>query len=210
MTFDYLLPEFELDSEILEPKFVYRKGKYKEMNLYLSSINWPHLFMGKTINEVYEIFLIIVLDACEMYIPRVNYGLKKNKCDWINKDIKALIRKKWNLWYYNRSIGWKCCEKNKQYRDLCNKVKQVVKFAKIEFEKNIALKAKKNPKLLFKYAKKKQKVKGFIRALKNSNGDLINDNGEIVNILNEQFQSVFVKESQDFLPDFPERTSIKC
>ena len=212
LTWNYIISEtIDLDDDILDERFLFNKGNYKGMSNYLRSINWLELLNNESVDRMYCIFEAIIKEACDLFIPKANFGLKKNKIEWINKDIKALIRRKWNLWYYNRSIEWKSTDKINEYKNLCKKVKHEVKNAKRKFEENLANKAKKNPKLLFKYIKKSQKVREYIRALMNSSNQVTNDPRDIVEILNDQFQSVFVKErDSDVLPDFPMRTINEC
>ena len=60
-----------------------------------------------------------------------------------------------------------------------------------EFEMDIARSAKNNPKLVYQYVNSKKKVKNEIRALNNKDGVRTEVPVEIVNILNDQYQSVF-------------------
>ena len=51
-------------------------------------------------------------------------------------------------------------------------------------------------------------VKEQIRAIKDDEGRLSVDRSEIADILSNQFESVFVKESLEPLPDFERRTGV--
>ena len=64
----------------------------------------------------------------------------------------------------------------------------------MQFENELAEKAKKNPKLLYKYLNSQKLVNNSIKAVRKSNGELSHDPGEIANNLNKYFQEVFVIE----------------
>ena len=75
-----------------------------------------------------------------------------------------------------------------------------VKNAVKGYEKNIANNAKKNPKMVYSYINSKKVIKDTIRALNDENGKRVEDTGEIVKILNNQFKSVFEKDNGE-IPD---------
>ena len=54
------------------------------------------------------------------------------------------------------------------------------------------------------------KIKDSIRALSNSNGDIITDGFQNANTLNKYFASVFCKEDDENVPIFQSLTSVKC
>ena len=75
-----------------------------------------------------------------------------------------------------------------------------------EFEEKLA-NDKKNPKKLYAYINSRQKVKTQINSLLIQNKTITNGN-EIANALNNQFQSVFVDDSDSTeLPEFKNRTT---
>ena len=86
----------------------------------------------------------------------------------------------------------------------------MVKNTIIEFEKNVVKAAKKNKKVLYSYINQRQAIKEQIRALIDSNGIVQTDKESIVNILNEQFHSVFEPSTEEDLPLFSLRTENKC
>nr|XP_047131888.1 uncharacterized protein LOC124810931 [Hydra vulgaris] len=79
-----------------------------------------------------------------------------------------------------------------------------------EFELDLAIKSKHNPKILFKYVNSKQNVRTTVTALKGINGDTITNPIEFTNRLNNHFQCVFNKNEDDELPYFIKRTEAIC
>ena len=69
-------------------------------------------------------------------------------------------------------------------------------------ERELASKAKHDPKLIHTYIRKKMDVKEQIRAINDDDGRLTVDISEIFNILSNQFEAVFVKDLLEPLPEF--------
>ena len=86
-----------------------------------------------------------------------------------------------------------------------NKVTCSVRNAKKEFEKNISIRAKDDPKHFWKYVKSKTTVKSTIGELKNDNGEFTEDPLGKANILNNYFSSVFTRENPSKIPDVHDR-----
>ena len=88
---------------------------------------------------------------------------------------------------------WKYPVLNKEYRVICKLVKSEV--------------TKKEPKILYKYLNSQQVIKESIRALNKSDGELTEDRMEL---LNKNFQSVFVIEDEGILPSFEVKENLKA
>ena len=87
-------------------------------------------------------------------------------------------------------------------------MKKAIKSAKLQFEKELGERAKKDPKLIHCYIRNKLEVKEQIRVLKDKEGKLVADSKEIAEMLNAQFKSVFSQETLEPLPDFKTRTKV--
>ena len=88
-----------------------------------------------------------------------------------------------------------------------NKVKQVIREAKMDHELSIISDLKSNPKRLHKYIRQKQKVKYSIGPLKKPDGSTTTTSEESAEALACFFKSVFIHEDLQELPDFPSRVS---
>jgi hypothetical protein len=169
------------------------------------------LFENLSVQEMYDELIRYTSVASNSYIPIIDIANISNPAaPWINKDLKALIRKKKNLRYTNCSRKWKDANLNKEYKSICKHVKIEIKKARLEYEKNLVEKAKVNPKLLFKYLNSQQIVKDSIKALKNTSGEITQHPIEIANLLNKSFQDVFVKEEETELPPFVVKLNDGC
>ena len=93
-----------------------------------------------------------------------------------------------------------------------NKVKGLIRKRKREFERNIAFKVKDNPKTFWNHVRQKLKSKSGIAPLLENPEDKTSarhSDTEKANILQNQFSSVFTKETTSNLPSLPRRTSNK-
>ena len=81
-----------------------------------------------------------------------------------------------------------------------NEVNDTVKKAKIDYEKSIALNAKKEPKRFWKYVKQKTKSKSSIGNLLKTDGTSTETDSEKADELNSFFASVFTHENLTNIP----------
>jgi hypothetical protein len=95
-----------------------------------------------------------------------------------------------------------------EYVKTCKQVKIEEKLAINRYELRLAEKSKRDPKLVYSYVKGKQTVKDQVRAVIDKSGKLVADRNLVAEVLNDQFQSVFVVESScgvEELPEFRQR-----
>ena len=86
----------------------------------------------------------------------------------------------------------------------------MIKKAIQNYEADLAENAKRNPKLIYKYIKSKQKVKESIRFIKSECREMLLDRTKIANELNSYFHSVFINEPEltdNRIPNFQLRTN---
>ena len=82
------------------------------------------------------------------------------------------------------------------------------KVEKIEWESKLASRVKHDPKLIYSYIRSKMDVKEQIKALKDDEAMLTVNKSEIADILNNHFESMFIKEPPDPLTEFENRTNV--
>jgi hypothetical protein len=105
---------------------------------------------------MYAVFIEKYNYACETYVPIRADKSRSRQAPWLTKALRKAIRKKNQLWFANRSTGFKNIVTASEYKALKKKVAKDVKTAIKVFEKDLSLKAKSNPKLLYSYVKRKQ------------------------------------------------------
>jgi len=80
------------------------------------------------------------------------------------------------------------------YAKARNNAKTETRRAVREFEKEIALQAKKNPKAFYKYVNSKVKTRSCITTLTSDKGEILSDDGQKAEAFNDLFASVFTRE----------------
>nr|XP_047142837.1 uncharacterized protein LOC124817085 [Hydra vulgaris] len=101
-------------------------------------------------------------------------------------------------------------ESRKAFNKMCANVKKQIKRSTREYEMDLVKRAKLAPKLLFSYANRKQNIKTQIRAIKNKKDQVTTEISYISDILNRQFQSVFVNDNDQPIPKFLQRCENQC
>ena len=87
-----------------------------------------------------------------------------------------------------------------KYKTQRNKTTQKMREARRNYENSLALGAKKDPKKLFKYIRRQQKVKGKVGSLMKEDGTMTETDQESADVLHSFFLSVFVQEGEGPIP----------
>jgi Reverse transcriptase (RNA-dependent DNA polymerase) len=129
-----------------------------------------------------------------------------NRPPWLNRDILRAIRRKKRLWR-----AAKQGQQVDEYKAAEKQVKNMIRSAKRNFERGIAKGCgshQANKKRFFAYVKQKTKSRPGVGPLKDTRGKIIQDNGEMAELLNRYFSSVFTREDVANVPD-PEPTGCR-
>ncbi len=132
-----------------------------------------------------------------------------NKPPWLTKEIRKMMRRKSDMWHQFVSGGRKNKELHKEYKVQCKLVKSSISSSISSFELELAKNSVKNPKGLFTYINKKQKMKESIRSLNDCSGTSTTNKSEMAEILSCQFESVFSLDDGNE-PIFENRTEHLC
>ena len=179
-------------------KTFYDKGDYKAIQEYLKEIDWKQMFIGKGVQQMWDL-LVETLKECEArFIPNkiveINGDAKYKET--LNITIRKNIKQKHNLW--KRYMETRSPVVYGKYCRMRNKVKNMIKYTRKQKEKQISGNIKNNPKAFWKYTKSKTKSSSAISSLHLNPSDtnsITVDNSKVkANILNEYFASVFTKE----------------
>ena len=106
------------------------------------------------------------------------------------------------IWHKYISSG-KDCHKNlrKQHKVACKNVTKVVKAAVYAYEEGLVKDSKIDQKLHYNHVRSKQYIQDIIHSLE-KDGFITIEHREICSILNDYFESVFVKEPTGDMPVF--------
>ena len=187
-----------LKGRISSMPYVYSRGDYEGLNEYFRGLNWEEVFRGDNLQDRYDSFLKIYWAGVEKFVPKRKGGSRRWE-PWMNDSLKGLHRKKKRMWYALRNSGEKSKIAVREYRWVCRRLKSELKRAVAGYELELA-RDKKNPKRLFQYISRKNRLDTGVKELRNRAGEIVTDGLQISNILNEYFRSVFVEEPTDNLP----------
>jgi len=133
-----------------------------------------------------------VLDAMDTYVPHKTFTSRqtRKKPLWMNERAFSKIRKKRAT--FNR---YKETREGKDYLECTkarNAAKNEIRKAVRDYEKEIARKAKANPKAFYQYVNSKTKSQTRIAELKSDDGHVLTTNRDKAELFNRFFSSVFM------------------
>ena len=188
-------------------KHCYNKGDFDGMRKLLSIVDWDGKLNELSLEEMWFEIKDSILEAVRKCIPIITFNDQKasrrRKPVWMNDRAMAALRRKKKA--YDRYLRSREGMDYIEYVKLRNTAKSEVRNAVRNYEKDIASKAKKNPKAFYRYVNSKIKGRGAIPDLRNSNGSVINENLDKANAFNKFFSSVFTKEDIAELPQLPNK-----
>ena len=186
-----------------KPRFLYNKGQYNLIREELGYINWEETLKNKDTEESWSAIKEVVSDLTNKFIPKSSGfkpGSKPKKPLWMNEKALSLVKKKHEA--YKRYLSTREGQDYNYYAKCRNQAKWAVRKAKRQYEKNIAMQAKTNPKAFYQYANSKLKSRSGIADLVQEDGTLTDSDKEKTEVLNKFFASVFTQEDLSSIPDF--------
>ena len=222
---DVLTFEFHcyVDYSKSKERYMFQKGKYAAMRESLSNSNWIDDYI-KMSNEpgvkpeaMWGSLKSKLLDLRNEYVP---LGNSSDKPTWKNKNSMPIDAKTRNAikekershrsWIQSKRIGKSSClALRHQFVKARNHVNTLLRKGKRKLEREIALKAKSNPKAFWMHTRRSLKSKTGIAPLledpKNKDSMKFDDD-EKASILLTQFSSVFTHETGGEIPRIDTRT----
>ncbi|XP_004208428.2 uncharacterized protein LOC101237181 [Hydra vulgaris] len=148
LQWDYVVKSAAVVGKHIE-KRVYHKSNFVKISEYFNNINWQMEFNGHNTDDCYNIFLNHYEAACKYYVPVTNLKWIRRRSEWMNDDIKNKIKAKNKLWFRCRANGYKNLKLVNEYKACNIQLKKLIYKARCEFELDLAIKLKHNPKILF-------------------------------------------------------------
>ena len=137
--------------------------------------------------KFYEVLTIIINESVPTKLRRT-----KNRPVWMNRNILRLLRRKRRLWraYFREGVYREDYQNFRAHKELQRELRIQIKRPKRKLERDLARKAKKDPKKFFAYMKSKTCNRISVGPL-NGEGGLVTDKQGMAEILNRQYTSVF-------------------
>lgn len=216
LIFDYAC---YIDNEFSTTKYLYEKADYGIIKSHLRDHGWKNQFIlnhtASSVEDMWNEFKNKLLKIRDKFIERKKTGQPfwKRKGDVpIDSNLQELIKRKGKLhrrWIKTLKSGKDGEDDRKAYKEVRNQVKNRMVKTKVKFERDIAERSKRSPKVFWSYTRSKLKTKTGVAPLLENTKDKSSirySDKEKADILQRQFASVFTKEPDGELPDFRLRT----
>ncbi|RMZ92923.1 RNA-directed DNA polymerase from mobile element jockey-like, partial [Brachionus plicatilis] len=163
---------------------------FAALSEYFKNYNWQGAVQKGSVQNSYSNFLGIFGEAAKLFVKRRRKKPLNAKPPWWNYEVASLVLQKRRSFIrkridsHNEQLGSK-------HRDLCKRVKHVVKKSIIEYEMKLVQAAKKNPKQIYSYMNRHYSSRESIAALTDIDNKIVTDKVSICEILNAFFFSVY-------------------
>ena len=119
-------------------------------------INWEEKFRNESLEQNWCYFKKIMQELMEEHIPKTRPKEREQPL-WFTKEVAESVEQKKKKW---KKYKFSCTSQHyEQFTVQRNLTNGIIKKAKKEMEKNIAVKSKENPKLFWNYIRSKTKCK---------------------------------------------------
>ena len=188
----------QLPESVLKRNF--NKGRYDAMNNELQGVDWA-LRDDMNVDEMWSTVKDVLDASIEKHVPPLKR--KKNQCKsapWWTKKLTKEVKNKQALWKKYSQLRSPSCYQH--YAVQRNKVTNLIREARREYEEYIAKQGKQDPHRIHRYIRSQLKIKPQVGALERKTGELTERDCETAQVLNVFFQSVFVEENTNDIPEF--------
>lgn len=188
-------------TESITKKFKYDKGDYDGMREYLGNQEWNEGFDDLSEQESWNKFSNILEEAMKEFIPiHTSKGNRKRKHQlYMDREGFSLLKRKDRSW--EKYLESKDISDYKAYCDTRNVLRSHTRKLRHDFEESISTEIKTNPKAFWKYTQSKTTVRSGVSDLRDSDGNLCNEDESKAEILNDFFCSVFTRENMEDIPE---------
>ena len=206
---DHLVMEWDLACYVAPiatrvVKYQFDKANFNDMRATLATVNWNDILAGESIDDQWASLSSKIKSITDVFVPHSSSRLStfKNRQHrkplWMNERVLASLKKKKAAFeqYKQSRAGQDCLA----YTKARNHAKAETRRAVREFEKEIALQAKKNPKAFYKYVNSKVKTRGSIGNLISDRGEILSDDSKKAQAFNDFFASAFTREDLQNVP----------
>ena len=179
---------------------IYHKGNYEHITDGLNQVNWELQFQNKSVQECWEIFKEKLEALVKDNVPMSNP--KDYNEPWMNR----FLMRQWK----NKYFAWKRFTESKShasyviYKRETNVLKKNTRKAKRKYEKKLAKQVRHNKRAFYRYVNSKLTVRPELREIQDENGEMVDKEDKICNILGQYFSSVHTARWDGELPDMNE------
>ena len=170
----------------------YQKGDYGKLRQLLGVVNWEEKFRDRAAQEMWDIFKGVLKEIVGQCIPYKAIREGNRKPLWWTQEIGRKIRDKKRAFRNLQNSGEEV--DLIRYRQVRDELSKIIKRSKRESEIKLAKTGSKDPKTLFSYYKVSDRNNHDRIGPLRKDGVVAEKNEDMVELLNEQFSSVFTKK----------------
>ena len=200
--------EYNIYNQPKPERFLYDKGDYENMSIYINDEIKKVDFENTSANEAWNLLVNVMMNGMNKYIPKKkanNINVLPRKSNVSNSTLKKIKTKRV---FFDEYKKFPTKSNYNLYAKARNQVKWEVRKEMKNKEKNLAHEAKTNPKKFYQYVALRTKPKVPVGNLINGEGKLTQNDQERAETLNSFFVSVFVQEPEGDIPNLKENKDI--
>ena len=187
-------------------RILYHRGNYEQMRMAIRQVNWDELLNNCDTSAAWLRFKDIVLSLVKKFIPSAASNVnRRRKAPYLNRDAMDKVKEKNRAWKTYIKEGTP--ESHERFANLRNELRHLTRQQKSNFEEQLAIEAKGNPKAFWNYVRSKSSTKEEIPVL-SYGGRTGTTNVEKAEMLNDFFSSVLVNEPLHNLPQLDDPVEI--
>ena len=199
LVFDFTLERVTEVEECVFPKKSFFKGNYIEMNLALQPICWSSL-VPMNVQDKWDYILLNYTANSNKFIPEgfsSGGGIPNQK--WMTRDAGLARRNKFEKWMAHRKK--RTPGSYATYVRARNDSVRALRLAKQSYELKIAEDIKRgDSRVFYSYMRGRTSIKEEVSKVTKTDGTLSVSIKQTADIINRTFQSVFVREGNEPLP----------
>jgi len=101
---DHIVMKYEYIYSVRVPeskntKYLYERGDYQAFNDELLDIDWDHLFIGKSVEEMWADFHARYISLLNEYVTIKTCSEFNRAPQWMNKSVLRIIKVKHKAWF---------------------------------------------------------------------------------------------------------------
>lgn len=185
-----------VEDRTVRRKLNFRRANFHRFRRDLSNLSLPEIDDVEVMWNTLKTRFLEIQASCIPYMNIV--GTSKVKPKWFTEEIGSAIAERKRVYEQVKSqptfVG------QRRLTSLRRQVKRLVRVAKRDEERRVALATKTNPKEFFAYVNSRKPVRAKVGPLTDATGRQIVENGEIAEELNRFFTSVFTVERGGDIP----------
>lgn len=182
-----------LSTKEADRKLNYHKGRYDQAIEKFKCVKWKEELETKDIESMWNTFLEKYNNIVDECVPMYAANKVKGRKKWMNRHLLRMTKKKDEAWKKHRKHK-KSKRLRKAYQKLRNQVTTTIRRAKSDYEHSLAKEVKQNPKVFFAYARSKTTIKEDVMFVNRDDGQQTTSLKETCEIMNREFERVFVRE----------------